>query len=732
MEDFKHFIDLAIAILLIFLFPIIYFGQKIDALVQTIVERETSALVEEIRSKGYLSKERYDRFLEQLSDTGLLYDVIMEHEQTIYEPEYRIRTVEEVIDEQNGAYTGSNRYHYYPVTTNIPTVHDPIHDENLNTETNESVLASAVDTPPDPNHVHTSDCYAGHRHTGDPTFLHTHKHSSSCYEFVSEIVHEYDCITCGKHSQIMLATFYWDPETQSVKTGNYYYGTAECLYCSSRNLRNEATHRSYSYSCGYVKDLNGDGYTDPMDRVNTYQYKLNYPQSTSRKTYTSGCYTYHVAQYIPTNDIENALTYLAFHGTAAYCSIPENYSCTYYSNGSYPYTIAYKAVKGEDGKVRLLFSSSSSPNLNKKPYPNELTYAEAYHIFSSPVYMREFINEHITIGVSAVDAEITRNARGTIDLCNHTEINKWYTNCGLEEDNTLSCSQLVVNIRPTHPIQKVYTGEPLITTAVVTYRDGSTKTVLCSTSFTTDSLCQNKEVILNHFTTIAGKTYTNSCMIIVTVIPRNKSCVHGHTYHLNPDQSDPGCPYCKAWLSSLTVYSPSSGRITIYRGTTLLENGVTLLATYLDGRTEYLSIEYVDNLDRNYVGTQNVTLSYKGHYTHLTVTTKRNIKLCPTCLRYYELHPDDSDPGCPYCQARTPIFTGRVMEYTSKRYNYEILQQLYEETGLCDFRKGDDISIHIESMGAGWGRKMLGMIHKSLGDSDIFHINGGYVREDVY
>ena len=74
----------------------------------------------------------------------------------------------------------------------------------------------------------------------------------------------------------------------------------------------------------------------------------------------------------------------------------------------------------------------------------------------------------------------------------------------------------------------------------------------------------------------------------------------------------------------------------------------------------------MDNLDKNYVGTQTVTISYKGKNTYLTVTTKRNLTRCSICNRYYELYPDDTDPGCPYCLSLTPIFTGNVLEYVDK------------------------------------------------------------------
>ncbi|MBH1940641.1 hypothetical protein I5677_07045 [Mobilitalea sibirica] len=556
MDDFEHIVDLAIVIILIFLFPLLFFGQKQDAIVQTVVEKEASQFVDEIRSKGYVTKEMYDEYVNQLSKTGLLYDVSLEHRQLIYEPEYRFRTPEEVIDEQDAAYTGTNTYHYRSVTTNVPHVEDPVFNGNLNTETNESVMEDAEDTPALPGHIHADDCYNGTKHT----------HNSSC--------------------------------------DSTYYSTWKHVESQSSSERH------------------------------------------------SGCNGY--------------ISYYSSVDVCAECGVYFQYSQT--------------SCSGSCGTFE--YSSGYSGNCT----------CSGYYVYSCGKEEGKYYNG---------DTEVSPN-----------------------------CNEKVTELTPTHPTQTVYTNDPLITTAKATYMDGSTKTVLCNTTYVTSSVVENRPVTITYSYSIDGTTYSKEATITVNVIPRNKECDHGHLYNLNTDERDPGCPYCRAWLSNLTVVIPDTGRITIYRGTTLPDNGVTLLATYLDGRTEYVYSDYVDNLDEYYVGSQNVTLSYKGHYTHLYVTTKRNIVFCSECGRYYELHPDDSNPGCPFCQSKIPIFTGNVMEYIDKRYTYEILKELYEGSGTYYFTDRDYLLLSLENKSASWGRRLLTNIFRGLDEKYIDFSYGGYVREN--
>ena len=81
----------------------------------------------------------------------------------------------------------------------------------------------------------------------------------------------------------------------------------------------------------------------------------------------------------------------------------------------------------------------------------------------------------------------------------------------------------------------------------------------------------------------------------------------------------------------------------------------------MDGHTELLTSGYIDNLDRAYLGTKPVTIGYKGATTTVLVTTVCDSMTCDVCGYEYKLYPDGSNPGCPKCIQRVPIFTGNIM-----------------------------------------------------------------------
>jgi len=608
----KHFLDAAIAVIIIFLAPLIYFGQKQDAFIQTLVSVETGALVSDIRSSGYLTRDMYDDFLDDLSRTGLLYDIKIEHRQQVQEPEYRFRTAEEVIEQQNAAYSGSNYYTYRSVTTDIPAVSDPVNTGTLNTETNASVLASAVNTPASSSHIHTAACYVGHYHTGTPesgggcyTIPVYHTHISACYTNVS-IVH-YHASGC-----------YLSKTEACGGTINYYY---------SKTMMHGGTIQ---------------------DKVDIY------------------------------------------YGVCSACGATGNKYVTFYKNvcktGTHPTEGGTTTCDNIVNKTVLICNKIEGNS-----------------------YTESYITCNKTLGVS---------------------IDKYNLGCGLSADATLDCGQIITSIAPTHPVQTVAIGDSLITTVTVTFLDGSTKVVAGTTAFSTANPVQNSTAAIHYSYTIDGSTYLKTCNITITVVPRSKTCMNGHTYNLNSDGSDPGCPYCRSWLASLKITFPATSSITIYKGSTLPENGVILMATYMDGHTQYLYNEYVDNLDNQYIGSQNVTISYKGKYVSLTAITKRNLKQCPICLRYYELYPDGSDPGCPYETARIPIFTGTVMKYNNESYTNDIIDTLYEGDGIYYFNDKDYIMIDLKNESKSWGYRLLSFIFKGLGKSNIQTVKDGYIRED--
>jgi hypothetical protein len=300
-------------------------------------------------------------------------------------------------------------------------------------------------------------------------------------------------------------------------------------------------------------------------------------------------------------------------------------------------------------------------------------------------------------------------------LCNFDHslgINRWITTCGQVENATLVCPDKVIRIVPTNATQSVYTNEALITTVKATYQDGSTRIVLANTSFMTGTTILNKIVTLTYTDALGG---SKTCSTTVNVVPRNKVCSNGHTYNLNTDGSDPGCIFCRAYVGNIRIIVPSVSTMTITIGSTLHENGLGLLVTYKDGHTETLTEGYEDNLHNQYLGTKMVTIGYKGATTQILVTTVCAKLTCDICGFQYELYPDFTNPGCPKCISKTPVFTGDILQYDSINYTEDILQTMYND-GIYRLNKDDMLNITVENRSSSLVRNLLGKIYPNMPD----------------
>jgi hypothetical protein len=723
-------LDIIIAACVMFLIPLIYFGQKQDAFVQSNLYETTTNLIDNVSTRGYITKEMYNGYIKKLDTYGTVFSIDLEQKIRVLEPEYRFKTPDEIKDEWDNSWNGENNYTYIPVSTDKPIVNDNINNNDLtmNTETNESVLANAVNKGTDPNHVHTDECYIGHKHSGQDYFIHSHKHTAYCKEFTELTYLYYECGNCGDKVYRFISSYYWDDESNSIKLGSSWGGTSKCEKCDSTNLKNTKYHMGYAYSCHYDKDLDGDplGLNDKTGTVNTYEYKKSSPQDkTVKATYTSGCYKYHNTKDPYYRTWSGVNWYYSSPGTtiyqqytqgeSAFCWIPRVYNFHYYwkyNGNTYGFSVSYYANKESDGNITYKLGTVYDYSNYSKP-PATVTLEQLYRMTGKYNFLKIMNSTIDTDSDDFLDITLSDEFK----ICSaedHTRTNSWYTTCGLVEDGKLNCGSKIKSIQATHPVQSVYLGEALITTATVHYFDGSSRVVVCNADFIPNTAVSQKKVSLSYIVTVDGKQlgpYTTQ--ITVNVIPKTKVCTNSHTYKLNGDGIDPDCPYCKAWLSNLTVYAPSSKELSMYKGTTLKENGVMLLASYLDGRKEYLIDYYVNNLDKNYVGVQTVTVSYKGMNDTIKVMVRRNVKQCNVCSKYYELHPDNSDPGCPYCASLIPVFTGNVMEYYSLVTTDEIMKELYDGSGKYYFTKGDYLKIDINNRTSTNAMNMLKTLYSS-------------------
>lgn len=770
-------IDVFIGLLIIFVSVFIYFGLRTEAVMKAMYGDITKDFISDVKKNGVITSDDYEKYTEMMGVGNGLFNISLEHRYKILEPEYRFKTLEEIIDDQNKAYKGSNEYHYRDVVTERPYVENPINDGNFNKDTNESILADAEDKPADSNHVHDENCYDGHRHTGSKEFIHEHAHSGACTEYISYIIINATCSVCKNAFDNGYVDYYWDTNTNSV-IHNFTHWRNVCPNCGSTSYVNGNLIYYYQWSCGYDYDVSGLGImgtTEHIPRNVVYQYIKSYPQENNGFiTYTSGCYAYHTSKELKDSytyyDFTNSLnldsarrafdTMLYRDNCQGYCYIPRyiriGISSRYYYDkrelDDLPniYYITYESYVDSNGDIRFRFKNymwkqygSDTPvyGYSNLGFPTNITVQELRYLYSSFNTIKGYFDN--LLGRGRADqynpSDLTTHLQwfsqrtrqfeyygGTyyviedateyINVCGFDHslgVNTWVTICGHEEDYSLECDKLIVSITPTHSNQTVYINDPLITTAKAVYMNGSEKTVLCETDFSTSAICKDMTAILTYSYTIEGKTYSNTCEITVTVIPRNKNCPNGHVYNLNADGTDPGCPYCRAWVESLRIIRPTTTPIIITIGTTLQENNVTLLATYMDGHTEEVSDGYVDNLDTCYLGTKPVTIGYKGVSITVPVTTVCATMVCDICGYEYNLYPDGTNPGCPNCISKIPVFTGNIMEYEHINHTEEILEELYN-SGRYSFNVNDVFSIKVSNKLSTTARQILRKIYPSI------------------
>lgn len=723
-------VDIFVAVTVLFLLPAIYFGQKQDAIIQLLNQEKTSDLVNTVAMNGYISKDLYEAYISELDSTGIVYDVALEQKELVLEPEYRLKTVDEILGEYDTSWGGENIYHNTSVHTSIPSVYDPINNAGLNTETNESVIANAINKPESNSHIHGDTCYTGekHVHSGDSIY------GGGCYQFYwptnntcmeritnvvylgrhSEVDYWYRYrITCPVHGTSIVTTYsgkYDAPEVGEfcdIWISKEYFrlscGKTEGVYYTNSEVHEhngDVTSGGDCYSANpslYCRQCGG--------RVYFSHYSWVSNGSGDAKIYTCVNNSNHTFA-LPTSGTWFSDTYHSSNGVVELYDLTCTESTYHVHGGLNSYGGCY----------------SDTPIYYCPTCGNP-------QVFSTTGYYAGW------------EVEVWIDYRCTEFRCknNHTYISKYVApeyplSCGKTEQlpkkayQGLICSLSIVSVTPTHNTQTVYLNDELITTMTAVYIDGSTKVIVADADFTTNTIVSNKTVKLSYHNIVGGinyGSYTGS--IQVTVIPRNKTCIRGHTYNLLSDSSDPGCPYCKSWLETLKLYS-TTGTISLFRGTTLEQNEVIVLATYLDGRKEYLTTGYVDNLDKYYVGAQTVTIGYKGLTTTCSVIVKRNIIRCDVCGKTYELLPDDSNPGCPYCASLIPVFTGNVMQYYTINTKDEILRELYEGRGIYFFNAGDIFTLEFHNKTNSVGMNLVDFLYVTNLPNQLQGTYGSMIR----
>lgn len=292
MNALHRMLGIIVGLLLMFVAPQLYFSFQQDLLTQEVVEHYTRELSKRICSQGELTQESLHLYRNRLGNIDLPFELNITHKELCAEPEYRFKTLDEVIADQDKAYTGTNHYTYREVISKVPIVSDTIpSDSNVTTETNESILENSSRTDADVGHIHKDDCYNGKKHNHTTACYKRHEHSSSCYTqtycsgtwsgnttYNVKLICPHCNTYQGSHENVSSPSvaFYCSVckkrvvASGGVSTGSYYGSCSKCSasYNASTNWSGRTHGSITSLVCtkGGSSDLSctlGNGYYDP-------------------------------------------------------------------------------------------------------------------------------------------------------------------------------------------------------------------------------------------------------------------------------------------------------------------------------------------------------------------------------------------------------------------------------------------------------------------------------------
>ncbi len=746
-----------LAALLVAIFPLQYIAGTAEENIDAHIAEHTENLSDTIRNKGYLDVSDYENFINILDSSGELYDVELED-------------IHPIMGEEIAHNHGREGF--------TPTSFKASKDEFLSLNKEKVVNGMRLVSSQEEEihslatHIHTDDCYEGHRHV-DPLSGVNLSNAPVRIQFESGKTYYYN------------GTYYPSDMRVSFKCGQCY---SEIYVFSIYRGPTAVTADVYTIDNGvfsFIRVPHGgvDSYGKPSfyasniyRQFESYRWTAtsipdgSYDQSGT--SYTSGVFNFNLAG-LPKWDSNANISYKPFTG----CPRARNYGHNMKANACH--LVGYK------GKVKIsgiTYYSDNTSNLNlgvtcntcKKEILNlnlrlysaggsssGLTSASAYATF--PVKNSSGVIEQISIGSnmsahlgsSDRDWDNLRTYSNILDpaywqlrsqLAPYTTFNDygngffnaesidfpltgipikcgqyasspllWLPNmgcaycgtygsnysCGLPQDTTYDCNKVVTSIIPTHPTQTVKKGESIITTATATYLDDHTGIVNCASNFNTN-LPGDQTVTLTYSGLVgnARTTGTRTCTLRVTVIDKVLQYITAEpSSQIIPRLGTPSFTV-KAFYSDGSSAVLGTGKYSV----SAFNNGIggqnTLTISYSEGgltKTTMVTV-YVDNLvsitavpeavtvdkytqilpfsiNASYLytgiktvlngfsisgynpavlGDQTVTVSYTDQGTTVTTTLHVHVtpihKVCPRCENSYEMNPDDTDPGCPFCR----------------------------------------------------------------------------------
>ncbi len=605
LSPFGKTIAIVLVVVLVFLYPLPYIAKAVNKTVDDLVNINVTEFTDAARQQGTITKENYEDMIRELDCTGELYDIEIEVSHPVSGVEIKEVKLGDDMPDLKAAITS---YIHKDLVGD-----DSNEDQHEGHNHEDKIRSFAV-------HTHTEACFAGHRHITDTNTI------DSCYAVIGGPgAHE--------HMENNTAQYKYSTYTTMQEDGwtRLYIIYINCPKCNS--------------PIGYVYHTvgpNSAGFQAQFHTMNNSGYKWYH----SYNVYSPGI---KAAQF---NSIYNGI-------------------------------LAGESNDSITKKMRLLCDGNFVPNILCINCASNFTTGSALHVWRNVGDVVLTCNQ--TEGTILCDKVVTSitptNPTQIVDkganiittanatyLDSHTAIINCSSNFNPYQIGaqtvTLTYNGLVDNVRTTgtktctvyvtvkDPFklssltvspasQEIFRYQSPSLTVTANYDNGTSKQVTGYSISNYNSSTLGTQTITITYSE-SGITKTATANVIVKNLTRVcPICSTG--YYLDNNDKDPGCPYCKSTIVSI---SASPDNIVLNKGKPL---NITAEATYRNGSRSIVT-GWTSNYDPSQVGIWDVTISYQSFTANIRVEVRNQLKTCSICSLEYELNDDGTDPGCPSCK----------------------------------------------------------------------------------
>jgi len=632
MNAFGRVIAVILAAILMFLFPLQYLAINQEAVLDSHVHSETTQFADEIMLQGYLTKDMYSTYSNELATTNQLYDIELVHSKPLEGYDIGSSSTSSIEDKllQTSTYITHKTEKRFFGANIVKASHETTEDQVGFTTLSLSNKKVATITPNRAaktggiqqmaTHVHIDVCYAGHRH------------NASCLKSLCP---------CGNPS------------------GKYYISARSAYYEGEAN-----TVGAVCYDCGAaVIAAQNRRYQGDFYNFSCKNWAISYAYGTDSNGVTTG----------------NPLVVKAYNNLISLYSLAtEYYGATYTSDGMLiTETNLMRALTQKHGAGAVYFWWNQS---------NTTSYIDI-----DSLYLRKCGSEEdITPICNQVVTSITATSP-TQTVIKGTSIHTTATATYLDgHTGTVACTSNYNGAVGTQIITLTFTGyvynaktsgsitcNATITTKANTisctagkgHPDYSGEFTLCPICRAIEGLSANNSSVpydgAQHGLSINNTTGTATIVYydiepgsgVVWSTTAAPSAVGAYPVHIYVHMYNTITGSWGDWFAMeryITIYpvlnsiTANISATTIYRGASFPIS--SLLLNYNNGTSETISNGWtISGFNSKDIGTQKVTISYGGKSTVVSILVKRNIVTCEYG-HTYELDDYDTDDGCPVCK----------------------------------------------------------------------------------